>query len=231
MALRNSVAILLVILLTACSNAWERNPPESATGGTGIMADGMLAQGPAAVSSTSQLPASNRHGIQPPFGAKGTAAAYEYETGYRLGAGDRLTVRVAGEEDLTNDYLVDGSGNISMPYIQTVHVAGLSAPETEKLLASRLRAGYLRNPSVSVQVTTSRPFFILGEVNTAGSFPYQANMTVQNAVALAGGYSPRGNQGDVLITRRNVEGTQTFKVPVTTQVYPGDVVFVRERWF
>jgi polysaccharide export outer membrane protein len=231
MALRNSVAILLVILLSACSNAWESNPPESATGGTGIMSDGMLAQGPAAVSSTSQLPASNKHGIQPPFGAKGTAAAYEYATGYRLGAGDRLTVRVAGEEDLTNDYLVDGSGNISMPYIQTVHVAGLSAPETEKVLASRLRAGYLRNPSVSVQVTTSRPFFILGEVNTAGSFPYQANMTVQNAVALAGGYSPRGNQGDVLITRRNVEGTQTFKVPVTTQVYPGDVVFVRERWF
>ena len=61
-----------------------------------------------------------------------------------------------------------------MPYIQTVHVAGLSAPETEKLLASRFRAGYLRNPSVSVQVTTSRPFFILGEVNTAGSYPYAA---------------------------------------------------------
>ena len=231
MAVRNVAVILLAISLSACSNAWESNPPTSATGGTGIMADGMLAQGPAAVSSTSQLPDSNKHGIQPPFGGKGTAAAYEYETGYRLGAGDRLTVRVAGEDELTNDYLVDGAGNISMPYIQTVHVAGLSAPETEKLVATRLRGGYLRNPSVSVQVTTSRPFFILGEVNTAGSYPYQANMTVQNAVALAGGYSPRGNQGDVLITRRNVEGTQTFKVPVTTQVYPGDVVFVRERWF
>jgi len=231
MALRFAIAIILAISLSACASGWENNPPESASGGTGIMADGMLAQGPAAVSSTSQLPASNRHGIQPPFGGSGTAAAYEYESGYRLGAGDRLTVRVAGEEELTNDYLVDAAGNISLPYIKTVHVAGLSAPETENLLASRLRSGYLRNPNVSVQVTTSRPFFILGEVNTAGSFPYQANMTVQNAIALAGGYSPRGNQGDVLITRRNVEGTRTYKVPVTTQVYPGDVVFVRERWF
>jgi polysaccharide export outer membrane protein len=99
------------------------------------------------------------------------------------------------------------------------------------MLAQRFRAGYLRNPSISVQVTSSRPFYILGEVNTAGSYPYAPNMTVQNAVALAGGYSPRGNQGYVLITRRNVEGTQTFRVPVTTQVYPGDVIYIRERWF
>lgn len=231
MALRATIAIILAMLLSGCASEWESNPPTSETGGTGVMADGRLAMGPGAVSSVSELPASNHSGIQPPFGASGTAAAYEYESGYRLGAGDRLTIRVAGETELTNDYIVDGTGNISMPYIHSVHVAGLSAPETERLLAQRFRAGYLRNPSISVQVTSSRPFYILGEVNTAGSYPYAAGMTVQNAVALAGGYSPRGNQGFVLITRRNVEGTQTFKVPVTTQVYPGDVIYIRERWF
>ena len=97
MALRDAIAILLAMLLSACASEWESNPPTSETGGTGMMADGRLAQGPGAVSSVSELPASNHSGIQPPFGAKGTAAAYEYDSGYRLGAGDRLTVRVAGE--------------------------------------------------------------------------------------------------------------------------------------
>jgi polysaccharide biosynthesis/export protein len=71
----------------------------------------------------------------------------------------------------------------------------------------------------------------MGEVTTAGSFAYQAGMTVQNAIAIAGGYNTRADKADVLITRRNAKGTQTYKVPVTTQVYPGDIVYVRERWF
>jgi polysaccharide export outer membrane protein len=169
--------------------------------------------------------------VQEPYGTRGVAAAYEYEAGYKVGAGDRLTIRVPGETDLTNDYLVDGGGNISMPYIRTTQVAGLTTAEVERVIAARLRAGYLRNPSVSVQVTTPRPFFILGEVNTAGSFPYQPGMTVQNAVAIGGGYTPRADQGAVLVTRKNIKGTATYKVPVTTQLYPGDIVYVRERWF
>ena len=99
------------------------------------------------------------------------------------------------------------------------------------MIAAKLRGGYLRNPNVSVQVTTPRPFFILGEVNTAGSFAYQPGMSVQNAVAIAGGYTARADEGAVLITRKNIKGTATYKVPVTTQVYPGDVIYIRERWF
>jgi polysaccharide export outer membrane protein len=223
--------MILPLLLCACAQTWEDNPPKAATGGMGVMADGTVAQGPGAVASVTELPSHTPEGIQPPYGASGSAAAYEYDSGYRIGAGDRLTIRVAGEIDLTNDYLVDGSGNISMPYIKTTYVGGMSAPEVEKLIAQRLRNGFLRNPSVSVQVTTLRPFFILGEVNTAGSFPYQPGMTVQNAVAIAGGYSARAHQGPVLITRKNADGTQTYKAPVTTQIYPGDIIYVRERWF
>jgi polysaccharide export outer membrane protein len=229
--MRFIILAILPILLSACAETWEGNPPETATGGMGIMADGHVAQGPGAVASVTELASSTPEGIQPPYGAAGTAAAYEYDAGYRVGAGDRLTIRVAGEADLTNDYLVDGSGNISMPYIKTTYVGGMSAPEIEKLVAKRLRNGFLRNPSVSVQVTTLRPFFILGDVTSAGSFPYQPGMTVQNAIAIAGGYSPRAHQGPVLITRKNVEGTETHKAPVTTQIYPGDVIYVRERWF
>ena len=229
--MRNALFAIVILPLAACSQGWEPPYPESLPGGTGILADGTLAEGPAAVSSVSQLPAKAAHGVIPPYGAQGTAAAYEFRSGYRVGAGDRLTVRVAGEADLTAEYLVDGSGNISLPYVQTINIAGLTAVEIERVIGMRLRRGFLKNPQVSVQVTTLRPFYILGEVETAGSFSYQPGMTVQNAVAIAGGYGARADRGNVMITRKNATGTLTHKVPVTTQIYPGDIVYVRERWF
>ncbi len=205
----------LIILLAAtaalggCSKTWEdvSSPP----GGTGVTINGDVEEGELAVASVTQLPTRNSRGTVDPYGTKGKAAAYEYSTGYRVGAGDRLTIRVAGEPDLTADYLVDGSGNISMPYVQSLNVGGSTTPHIEALITSRLRAGYLRNPEVSVQVTTLRPFYIMGEVNTAGSFEYQPGITVQNAIAIAGGYSARADHAKVLVTRKNAEGTQTLQ--------------------
>lgn len=197
----------------------------------GISREGTIEEGPQAVASVRSLPSQNTRGALPPYGSKGEAAAYEYSRGYNVGTGDRLTIKVVGEPDLNSDYVVDGSGNISMPYVQNLHVAGATTAEIETMIVRRLQNGYLRNPSVSVQATTLRPFYILGEVSAAGSFAYQPGMTVQNAVAIAGGYSARADQGEVLITRRTADGTATYKTPVTTQIYPGDVVYVRERWF
>lgn len=227
--MRFVVLIAAALPLAGCSQDWDgvSSPPS----GTGISLSGQVEEGEGAVSSVSLLPTRNAKGVVEPYGTKGKQTAYEYGAGYRVGAGDRLTVRVAGEADLTADYLVDGSGNISMPYVQSVTVAGLSTPKIEDLITSRLRAGYLRDPKVSVQVTTPRPFYILGEVTTAGSFSYQPGITIQNAVAIAGGYSPRADHRDVLITRKTADGTRTYKVPVTTQVYPGDIIYIRERWF
>ena len=226
--------ILLVAaacLLSGCAETWETNGPTSLPGGLGVMADGTLAEGTGAVSSVSVLPSSNRRGTIPPYTAKGEAAAYEYGSGYRVGAGDRLSIRVAGEADLTGEYIVDPAGLISLPYVQSLQTAGMTTPQIEQRIKAKLQSGYLRNPQVSVQVSASRPFYILGEVTGAGNFPYQAGLTVQNAIAIAGGYGPRADKSEVLLTRRNSTGTQTFKVPVTTQVYPGDIVYVRERWF
>ncbi len=228
---RSCILFLVALALGGCAQTWEQSGPVSPAGGTGLMADGSIAEGPSAVSSISQLPSHDSAGVVAPFGTQGTAAAYEYLTGYKVGAGDRLTIRVAGESDLTADFLVDGSGNISLPYIQTIHIAGMTTPQIEKLVTSRLRNGYLRDPKVSVQATALRPFYILGEVTTSGSFAYQSGITVQNAIAIAGGYSARADQGAVLVTRKNVAGTETHRVPVTTQVYPGDIIYVRERWF
>ncbi len=223
--------ILCAFSLSACVDNWEAAAPMSPPGGTGLLVDGTVAEGPGAVSSVSRLPAGNQVGPVSPFGTRGTAAAYEFQTGYRVGAGDRLAIRVAGESDLTGEYPVDASGAISMPYVQSVTVAGMSTPQIEQLITARLRNGYLKDPQVAVQTTTLRPFYILGEVTTSGSFAYQPGITVQNAIAIAGGYNPRADKKDVLLTRRDATGTHSAKVPVTTQIYPGDIVTVRERWF
>lgn len=229
--MRFLIVLLGMLSLGGCSQSWEVQQPSSPPGGTGVMVDGTLAEGSDAVSSVSQLPVRSAQGAIDPYGTQGKAAAYEYDTGYRVGAGDRLTIRVAGEADLTADYMVDGSGNISMPFINTVSVAGMTTGQIEALIGTRLRNGYLRAPQVSVQVATLRPFYILGEVTNSGSFAYQSGITVQNAIAIAGGYTPRADQDRVLITRKNATGTHTHKVPITTQVYPGDIIYVRERWF
>jgi polysaccharide export outer membrane protein len=169
--------------------------------------------------------------VLPPFAQKGEAAAYEYSSGYRVGAGDKLSIRVAGEADLTGEYVVDASGELSMPYVPSAQVAGKTTREIERLIVQRLSSGYLLDPKVSVQAISLRPFYVMGEVTTGGSYPYQPGMTVQAAIAVAGGYGPRADQTMALVTRRNAKGTQSYKVPVTTQIYPGDIVFVRERWF
>lgn len=217
--------------LASCAETWEENPPTSLAGGTGIARDGTLEEGPDTTASIRSFPSRNTQGAVAPFGSKGEPQAYEYHKGYTVGTGDRLSIKVAGEPELTSEYIVDGSGNISMPYVQNLHVAGKTTAEIERAIVAGLRNGFLRNPNVSVQAVTLRPFFILGEVSAAGSFAYQPGMTVQNAVAIAGGYGPRADQGEVLITRKTADGTSTYKVPVTTQIYPGDVIYIRERWF
>ena len=228
---RFAICVVTSLLLSACAETWEATAPSAPPGGTGIMADDSLASGPEAFSSVSQLPSTNHVGAVPPFATQGQAAAYEFGSGYRVGAGDRLSIRVAGEQDLTGEFIVDATGVLSMPYVQSMPVAGMNTGQIEKLIQQKLKAGFLRDPKVSVQAINLRPFYIMGDVTTGGSFAYQPGMTVQNAIAIAGGYSPRADHGLVLVTRRSAKGTATFKVPVTTQVYPGDIVFVRERWF
>jgi polysaccharide biosynthesis/export protein len=223
--------LAMSLALSACADVWETDGPSAPPGGTGILADGTLASGPEAVSSISQLPAANKAGSLPPFGTQGQAAAYEFATGYRVGAGDRLGIKVVGEQELTGEYVVDATGVLSMPYVQSVPVAGMNTGQIERLIVKKLREGYLRDPKVSVQAINLRPFYIMGEVTTGGSFAYQPGTTVQSAIAIAGGYSSRADKGEVLLTRRTAKGTQTYRVPVTTQVYPGDIVYIRERWF
>jgi polysaccharide export outer membrane protein len=157
-----------------------------------------------------------------------TASAYQP---YTLAAGDRLRVIVFGQDSLSNAYAVDGAGRIAMPLIGSVRVEGLDPPAAERAIATRLRNGYVRDPKVSVEVEAFRPFFVLGEVSNAGQYPFVDAMTVRTAIAIAGGFGPRGYQDAVDLTRVIDGSPVTGRVPLDTPVRPGDTITVRERIF
>ena len=150
---------------------------------------------------------------------------------YTLSSGDRLRVIVFGQDAMSNSYSVDGSGRISLPLIGLVNANGLTAPALEKANEARLRGGYLREPKVSVEVEAYRPFYVLGEVTTAGQYPYVNGLTVQKAVAIAGGFAPRAAKWSADLTRVIDGYPATAPVPMTYQVKPGDTITVRERFF
>jgi polysaccharide biosynthesis/export protein len=154
-----------------------------------------------------------------------------YDTAYRLDAGDKLRVVVYGQEGLTNTYAIDAGGSITMPLIGSVPARGRTPAGLASEITAKLRNGYIRNPSVAVEVESYRPFFILGEVAAPGQYPYVPNMSVESAVAIAGGFSPRATRDRVTLTHTDASGSSRFVVPLGTPLGPGDTVFVGERWF
>jgi polysaccharide export outer membrane protein len=150
---------------------------------------------------------------------------------YLLASGDRLRVIVFGQDNLSNSFSVDGAGNVAMPLIGLVHAQGLTTAQFGKVVEGKLRQGFLRDPSVSVEVEAYRPFFVLGEVTVAGQYPFVNGMTAQNAIAVAGGFTPRGAQDSVDLTRMIDGRPVTASVPLTFAVRPGDTIQARERFF
>ena len=150
---------------------------------------------------------------------------------YMLDSGDRLRIVVFGQSTLSRVYSVDGGGHISMPLIGPVQARGLTTFDLEHAISERLRDGYLRDPKISVEIQTYRPFFILGEVTRAGQYSFVNAMTVQTAVAIAGGFSARAHQGGAIITRQRNGQAMQMAVPMTQTVKPGDTIYVRERLF
>jgi polysaccharide export outer membrane protein len=154
-----------------------------------------------------------------------------HDAAYHLDAGDRLRVVVYGQEGLTNTYAIDAAGAITMPLIGTVPARGRTPAGLAAAISAKLRAGYIRDPSVAVEVEAYRPFFILGEVAAPGQYPYVPNMTVESVVAIAGGFSPRAKRDSVTVTHTDASGSDRFVVPLGTSISPGDTVLVGERWF
>jgi polysaccharide export outer membrane protein len=166
-----------------------------------------------------------------PVAYAATAMPARYDAAYQLDAGDRLRVVVYGQEGLTNTYAIDAGGSITMPLIGAVPARGRTPASLAAEIGSRLRNGYIRDPSVAVEIDSYRPFFILGEVAAPGQYPYVPNMSVESAVAIAGGFTPRARRDRVTLTHTDGAGSSRFVVPLGTALGPGDTVQVGERWF
>jgi polysaccharide export outer membrane protein len=150
---------------------------------------------------------------------------------YRLDSGDKLRVVIYGQEGLTNTYAIDAGGGITLPLIGRVTARGMTPAGLADSITARLRKGYIREPSVAVEIESYRPFFILGEVAAPGQYPYVPNMSVEAAVAIAGGFSPRARRDQVMLTHPVQGGLYRATVPLGTPLSPGDTITVGERWF
>lgn len=149
------------------------------------------------------------------------------DTPYQLGPGDKIQVHVFGDDSLSGEHQVDGSGSFTFPLVGSVQASGLTSGELEGILEKKLKE-YMRQPNVSVEILTYRPFYIVGEVRRPGSYPFVDGMTVMNAVAIAGGFTYRAQEKDFVIQRAK---SDQLGAGQATRLAPGDVVVVRERFF
>ncbi|WP_254606536.1 polysaccharide biosynthesis/export family protein [Sphingomonas bacterium] len=150
---------------------------------------------------------------------------------YALSGGDRVRVVVFGDPALGGEFTIGGSGLIALPLIGDVDVRGLTSTQLQARIAARLADGYLKDPRVAVEVLSTRPFYILGEVNKPGEYGFANGLTILGAVAEAGGFTYRARTRQVLIKHAG-EGAETVcDVTATTMVAPGDTIRVKERWF
>jgi polysaccharide export outer membrane protein len=196
------VAGLLCVLLAACAGPAGIVPIESAA------VDAQLMK--AAVTTQPQV---------------GTGAEY------RLGPGDKLRIQVFNDKDLSREYEVGDNGTISMALVGQIKAAGLTVHELEESLRASLRNGYIKDPKLSVEVMNYRPFYIIGEVNKPGEYPFKTGLNVLSAIAIAGGHTYRGHADRVFIRRAGEAQERPYQALPTVPVFAGDVVRIPERYF
>ncbi|MGB3721388.1 MAG: polysaccharide biosynthesis/export family protein [Pacificimonas sp.] len=150
---------------------------------------------------------------------------------YKLGLGDKLRVSVFGEDNLSGEFQVSGSGAINMPLVGDVDAVGLTASELEANLVSRYGSGFLKDPQIVVEVYDFRPFFVLGEVARPGRYDSEEGLTLLGAIATAGGYTYRANKDTLFIRRADADREYSVDADSNIQILPGDVIRVGERYF
>jgi protein involved in polysaccharide export with SLBB domain len=201
----------LIVLAMACAS-----PPTTVPSSAGTPTQGKGSADSSISTSTSSTPAS-------------TSTRTSTRAAYRLGTGDQLRIIVFGEEDLSGEFQVDDTGAVSIPLVGDVTARGQTLRSFEAAVREKLTEGYLKDPRVSVQVLNYRPFYIIGEVENDGEYPFVSGMHVLNAVAVSGGFTYRANTSKVFITRGDEE--HEYKVTPELRLEPGDVIRVPERFF
>ena len=150
---------------------------------------------------------------------------------YVLGPNDRIRLKVYGEPDITGEYEISNSGQVSIPLAGHITAAGATTRQLEKSIASALAKGIVRDPRVNVEIAQYRPYYILGEVKKSGEYPYRHGLTVLDAVASAGGFTYRANENKVFLRRAGAGAEETFPLDAPVPVYPGDNIRIPERYF
>ena len=150
---------------------------------------------------------------------------------YTLAASDEVRIIVFGQADLSNTYKIDQGGSLAIPLIGQINANGKTPKQLAGMIRARLKGGFIRDPDVSVEVAVYRPVFIMGEVKNAGQYAYLPGMTVQNAIATAGGFTARARQQDVDLTRQLGGEVASGPAAITAPVRPGDTLYVHERLF
>ncbi|ATC94414.1 polysaccharide biosynthesis/export family protein [Pseudoalteromonas tunicata] len=149
---------------------------------------------------------------------------------YILGPGDKIEIKVHGQDDLTVEALLGNSGKINYPFLGEVSIAGLSTKEVEAVIQKGLKGDYFINPNVYAQVVEYRPFYIHGEVKKPGGYPYQPGMTINQAVALAGGLTERASREKIYLFKESNKNQQLI-AELGTQVSAGDTITIDQRFF
>ncbi|UAL10889.1 polysaccharide biosynthesis/export family protein [Caulobacter segnis] len=170
------------------------------------------------------------HAQQPAIGGTPVSAAAQ-SLDYLLGPGDKVRVTVYGEESLSGEFFVTGSGLMSLPLIGELKAGGLTVGQFQQTVQRALSDGYLKDPRVSAEVLTFRPFYILGEVDKPGTYPYTSGLTVLNAVATAGGFTYRADKRTVWIKHNGETAEEKNELTPSTTVAPGDTIRIGERFF
>ncbi|OYU77552.1 MAG: hypothetical protein CFE32_05175 [Alphaproteobacteria bacterium PA3] len=147
---------------------------------------------------------------------------------YVLSPNDKLKVTVFGEEDLSGEFVVDATGNVSLPLIGEVRAAGIPLRVFQRNIEARLRSGYLVDPRVSAEILNFRPFYVLGEVKNPGEYPYTSGLTLLNAIAQAGGFTPLANTLNIVIKRPGADNEISAVVQAGMPISPGDTLRVEK---
>ncbi len=228
-----AAVVLAALSLSGCAqNAFVDAIDNGILGDTivGQVVDGAAAPAEAPVEQVASQVSWGPPVVVPAGLDQGPRAVAETDGPYLLDTGDRLRIFVYGQPNLSRSYTVDHDGRITVPLIGSVSARGHTTRQLEGIIKGALGRDYVRDPQVTVDILQNRPFFILGEVKTAGAYPYVSGMTVLTAVAIAGGFSERASERSFRITRRINGFMEVIEAPADYVLLPGDTVEVHERF-
>lgn len=150
---------------------------------------------------------------------------------YLLGTGDMVRIQVYNEKDLYLEARVSDTGTISYPFLGELKAKGMSLTKLEALITSRLKGDYLINPKVSIDMIEYRPFYVNGEVEDAGGFPYQPGLTVRKAIAIAGGFKERASKDSIYVIHEDSMTSEPINITLDSAVLPGDIITIEQSFF